>query len=148
MDLADACIQSDLQYIQAIHFCQYVCFLGIEPTTFCAANAMHYHWATGTLIHSKCENTWSTHNTANICSLNILIKPRGCSLIFGLVLHQTCSPNVNFHTQYNAIFLCVILCCWSLLSVCVWMEVKVWSCIKCNTITVQTTRNDLTVFAI
>ncbi len=30
--------------IQAIHiFCQYVCSLGIEPTTFCAANAMLYH---------------------------------------------------------------------------------------------------------
>ncbi len=30
-------------------FYQYVCSLGIEPTTFCAANAMLYHWATGTL---------------------------------------------------------------------------------------------------
>ncbi len=29
-------------------FCQYVCFLGIEPTTFFAANTMLYHWATGT----------------------------------------------------------------------------------------------------
>ncbi len=29
-------------------FSQYVCSLGIEPTTFCAANAMLYHWATGT----------------------------------------------------------------------------------------------------
>ncbi len=35
MHLADAFIQSDLQYIQAIIICfQYVCFLGIEPTTF------------------------------------------------------------------------------------------------------------------
>ncbi len=34
MHLADAFIQSDLQYIQDIHFfCQYV-FLGFEPTTF------------------------------------------------------------------------------------------------------------------
>ncbi len=43
--LADAFIQSDLQCIQAIHFSfyQYVCSLGIEPTTFCAANAMLYH---------------------------------------------------------------------------------------------------------
>ncbi len=31
-----------------IFFYQYVCFLGIEPTTFCTANAMLYHWATGT----------------------------------------------------------------------------------------------------
>ncbi len=29
-------------------FCQYACSLGIEPTTFCATNAMLYHWATGT----------------------------------------------------------------------------------------------------
>ncbi len=29
-------------------FCQYVCFLGIEPTNFCAANTMLYHWATET----------------------------------------------------------------------------------------------------
>ncbi len=35
MHLADAFIQSDLQCIQAIHFfCQYMCSLGIEPTTF------------------------------------------------------------------------------------------------------------------
>ncbi len=27
-------------------FYQYVCSLGIEPTTFCTANAMLYHWAT------------------------------------------------------------------------------------------------------
>ncbi len=32
MHLADAFIQSDSG--QAIHFCQYVCSLGIEPTTF------------------------------------------------------------------------------------------------------------------
>ncbi len=35
MHLADAFIQSDLQCIQAIHlYCQYVCSLGIKPTTF------------------------------------------------------------------------------------------------------------------
>ncbi len=28
-------------------FCQYVCFLGIEPTTFYVTNAMLDHWATG-----------------------------------------------------------------------------------------------------
>ncbi len=46
--LADAFIQSDLQCIQAIHlYCQYV---------LSAANAMLYHWATGTLIHKSVEN--------------------------------------------------------------------------------------------
>ncbi len=48
MHLADAFIQSDLQYIQIYIFYQYVCSLGIEPTTFCAANTMLYHWATET----------------------------------------------------------------------------------------------------
>ncbi len=28
--------------------CQYVCSLGIEPTTFYVTNMMLYHWATGT----------------------------------------------------------------------------------------------------
>ncbi len=52
MHLADTFIQSDLQsdWIQSdsgyTFFYQYVCSLGIEPTTFCAANAMLYHWAT------------------------------------------------------------------------------------------------------
>ncbi len=50
MHLADAFIQSDLQCIQAIHFFISVCSLGIEPTTFYAANAMLYHWATGTKL--------------------------------------------------------------------------------------------------
>ncbi len=27
-------------------FYQYVCSLGIEPTTFCVADAILYHWAT------------------------------------------------------------------------------------------------------
>ncbi len=38
MRLAEAFIQSDLQVIiQVINFfCQYVCSLGIEPTTFCS----------------------------------------------------------------------------------------------------------------
>ncbi len=51
MHLADAFIQSDLLSIFRLYFLflyQYVCSLGIEPTTFCAANAMLYHWATGT----------------------------------------------------------------------------------------------------
>ncbi len=63
MPLADALIQSDLQCIQAIHFCQYVCFLRIEPTTFCAANAMLYHWATGTHLF---EPVWKWLTVENI----------------------------------------------------------------------------------
>ncbi len=43
LHLPDDFIQSDLQCIQAIHFFQYVCSLGIEPTNICATNAMLYH---------------------------------------------------------------------------------------------------------
>ncbi len=52
MHLADAFIQSDLQCIQVIHFfCQYMCSLGIEPTTFVLLlKQCSNHWATGTAI--------------------------------------------------------------------------------------------------
>ncbi len=51
MHLADAFIQSDLQCIQAIHlYGQYVCSLGIEPTTFALLTQRSKHWATGTLF--------------------------------------------------------------------------------------------------
>ncbi len=44
--LADAFIQSDS--VHSGYTCIVsMCFLGIEPMTFCAANAMLYHWATG-----------------------------------------------------------------------------------------------------
>ncbi len=39
MHLADNFIQSDL-YSGYTLFCQYVCSLGIEPITFCVANAI------------------------------------------------------------------------------------------------------------
>ncbi len=52
MHLADAFIQSDLQCIQAIHlYCQYVCSLGIEPTTFALLTQCSNHWATGTFLY-------------------------------------------------------------------------------------------------
>ncbi len=52
MHLADAFIQSDLQRIQAIHlYCQYMCSLGIEPTTFALLTQCSNHWATGTLFY-------------------------------------------------------------------------------------------------
>ncbi len=47
MHLEDAFIQSDLQLHSGyIFFYQFVCSLGIEPTTFCTADTMFYHWAT------------------------------------------------------------------------------------------------------
>ncbi len=41
LHLENAFIQSDLQCIQLYIFYQYVCSLGIEPRTFCTANAIH-----------------------------------------------------------------------------------------------------------
>ncbi len=102
MHLADAFIQSDLQCIQVMHcFCQYMCSLGIEPTTFCAANTMLYHWATGTLlfisilglrpmscpygpvlmVFSCCfrAGVSSCHRTAVTCSGSLRTPPVNCT---------------------------------------------------------------------
>ncbi len=72
MHLADSFIQSDLQWIQAKHFCQYVCSLRIEPTTLFPATAMLYHWATGTFIYSP--SCHSKHVWTSFFSLNIQKK--------------------------------------------------------------------------
>ncbi len=48
LHLQDAFIQSDRFRLYICLFFLYVSSLGIEPTTFCAANEMLYHWATGT----------------------------------------------------------------------------------------------------
>ncbi len=43
---------------------QYVCSLGIEPTTFCAADAMLYHWATQELLYNwkpSFNSYWKRH---------------------------------------------------------------------------------------
>ncbi len=54
MYLADTFIQSDLQCIHVIHlYCQYMCSLGIEPTTFALLTQCSNHWATGTQLCLK-----------------------------------------------------------------------------------------------
>ncbi len=50
LHLSDAFIQSNLA-IQAINFFNYAYSQGIKPATVCAANAMLYHWATGTQVY-------------------------------------------------------------------------------------------------
>ncbi len=57
-----------------ICFCQYVCSLGIEPTTFCTANAMLYHWAIGTQ-RNMC--LFQEHQINMICNLRIQRKHTG-----------------------------------------------------------------------
>ncbi len=97
MHLADAFIQIDLQYIQVINFCQYVCSLGIEPTTFalltqCSTTEPQKQRNTG----SKCGNI-GTHYTQN-CTLmpqleNVanpsLWEPYHAMMSDGRLWHQT-----------------------------------------------------------
>ncbi len=52
-------------------FSQYVCFLGIEATTFCTANAMLYHWATVSTTFSGYSPKWCQ---ADVEEMNCWIK--------------------------------------------------------------------------
>ncbi len=56
LHLSDAFIQSDLQCIQAIHVLSVCLFPGNWTHNLYAANAMLYHWATGTLFHVAMES--------------------------------------------------------------------------------------------
>ncbi len=49
-------------------FYQYMCSQGIEPTTLCAANAMLYHWATGT------PRSVFDVDKAAVCAGRVIIK--------------------------------------------------------------------------
>ncbi len=60
MHLADAFIQSDLQCIQAINFLSVCVFPGNRTHNLCAANAMLYHRATGTLYAIIINHLFST----------------------------------------------------------------------------------------
>ncbi len=72
-------IEADNIYISAFSRCFYpmwltehsgytfflfVCSLSIEPTTFCAANAMLHHWATGTQQMSLYKKTFTATTLA------------------------------------------------------------------------------------
>ncbi len=80
LHLADAFIQSDLQeysHIQVIHLLSVCVFPGNWTHNICAANAMLYHWATGTLV---CDS----HRLAKICSeqcLEICITSTPCDCL-------------------------------------------------------------------
>ncbi len=69
LHLSDAFIQSDLH--SGYTFSQYVCFLGIEATTFCTANAMLYHWATVSTTFSGYSPKWCQ---ADVEEMNCWIK--------------------------------------------------------------------------
>ncbi len=77
MHLADAFNQSNLQYIQVIHFFYTIFFVSMcvpWELNLCAANALLYHWATATLkthyyytleMEGQLENTalWDIHSS-------------------------------------------------------------------------------------
>ncbi len=53
LHLADTFIQSELQCIQVIHLLSVCVFSGNWTHDLCAANAMLYHWATGTPLNYR-----------------------------------------------------------------------------------------------
>ncbi len=58
MHLADAFIQRDLQCIQAYTFFVSMCVpWELNPQAFCTANAILYHWATGTQFNFRFTST-------------------------------------------------------------------------------------------
>ncbi len=95
MHLADAFIQATSGYTSFFFFfCQYMCSLGIEPTTFALLTQCSNHWATGTLLrryyavvhstahwrlwsssHLLCVDTtwclWSLQRTYGVHNVNI-----------------------------------------------------------------------------
>ncbi len=84
------------QYI----FYQYVCSLGIEPTTFCAANTMLYHWATQehiyiyaiamfTIVYSDYLSVICKFSMALISSLSSTNVVSG--LLYHFMSHTLCS---------------------------------------------------------
>ncbi len=89
MHLADAFIQSDL-FSWLYIFCKYVCSLGIEHTIFCAANAMLYHWATGTLdVFTHClmqlRGTWSALTSYKCIFIFYILNIKHLILIFKII---------------------------------------------------------------
>jgi len=65
--LADTFIQSDLQCIQVIlFFCQYVCSLGIEPTTLTILQHFEEFWRTKQLLVPNIDFHCGERNTMEV----------------------------------------------------------------------------------
>ncbi len=78
--------------IQAIHLCQYVHSLGIEPTTFCAANPMLYHWSTGTHIQQK-----ETQMCTPACIYTVYLHFKGLKSVWTVDQEEVNWPG-DFHS--------------------------------------------------
>ncbi len=73
--LADTFIQSDLQCIQAIHFfCQYMCSLGIEPTTFALLTQCSTTEPQKLVDRTVLKSTSCQSNSLLICETNVKVE--------------------------------------------------------------------------
>ncbi len=80
-------------------FFLYVCSLGIEPTTFCAANSMLYHWATGTVaLHHLLSNGWM-----GAVRMRVQTADKNITIIHTTPVHQLTSAcfSANVHFWVN-----------------------------------------------
>ncbi len=88
---------------------QFVCSLGIEPTTFCAANAMLYHWATGTQLHIGILGMWRDLVARDLartwwypCETFCSVYIRAAPLIFKkIVILQTPTQSFSWMTTWH-----------------------------------------------
>ncbi len=67
-------------------FCQYVCSLGIEPTTF--GNAMLYHWATGHAQDKHALTNTHTSELEHACEQDPDLSTAAGQLPFSPVCHK------------------------------------------------------------
>ncbi len=110
-------------------FCQHVCSLGIEPTTFAFLTQCVNHWATGTLVHinssywfnlvlifkifyipptSWSYNTWTTNTVWIACEIvtdkKSVNKQGGIRCEKRGILHKGLSDIVRYNN--------ILMCCW------------------------------------
>ncbi len=87
------------------NFFSSMCVPWIEPTTFCAANAMLYHWATGTLHYNFIShNVTLYHTTATLFLMIFLINVAlyilhytMCDYLTSSILETAMSPHYTLY---------------------------------------------------
>ncbi len=109
MYLADAFIQSDLQCIQAIHFLSVHVFPGNRTHNLCVANAMLYHWATGTLTKEYREKKEGVKQITTRATKNL----RHNATVFLIYPHPffSCSPPFGSSQTNQHLFSLIVRLC-------------------------------------
>ncbi len=88
-------------------FYQYVCSLGIEPTTFCAANTMLYHWATQEHIYICDCHVYYSVLWLSECNMQVLYGP----YIFFIQYKCCLWPTISFyesHTLFSVLYVLIV----------------------------------------